>query len=82
MTTVYEEALKHGSWCPIQPEDCWTELPDTFWTPAQRKLIDSVGGERIAPRAIEVSDYGFPGDCRNPQTGLSPTSGQTRWPSS
>lgn len=45
MATVYEEALKHGSWCPIQPEDCWMDLPDTFWTPAQRKLIDSVGGE-------------------------------------
>jgi ATP-dependent helicase/nuclease subunit B len=60
MTTVYEEALKHVSWCPIQPEDCWTELPDTFWTPAQRKLIDSVGGDRIAPRALEVSDYRIP----------------------
>ena len=60
MSTVYEEALKHESWCPIQPEDCWTELPDTFWTPAQRKLIDSVGGERIAPRALEVSDYRIP----------------------
>jgi len=60
MTTVYEEALKHNSWCPIQPEDCWTELPDTVWSPAQRRLIDSVGGERIAPRTLEVSDYRIP----------------------
>lgn len=58
--TVYEEALKHSSWCPIQPEDCWTELPDTVWSAAQRRLIDSVGGERIAPRALEVSDYRIP----------------------
>jgi len=32
MATVYEEAVKHPDWCPIQPEDCWTELPDTVWT--------------------------------------------------
>src|SRR5262245_11799330 len=24
MATVYEEALKHPEWCPIQPCDCWT----------------------------------------------------------
>ena len=47
MATVFEEALKRGSWCPIQLEDCWTELPDTLWSPAHRKLIDSGGGERI-----------------------------------
>ena len=29
MATVYEEAVKHPDWCPIQPQDCWTELPDT-----------------------------------------------------
>src|SRR5215213_9932954 len=38
MATVYEEAVKHPDWCPIQPEDCWTELPDTVWTPLQRTL--------------------------------------------
>lgn len=36
MAIVYEEALKHSAWCPIQPEDCWTELPDTLWNPLQR----------------------------------------------
>jgi ATP-dependent helicase/nuclease subunit B len=60
MSTLYEEALNHGSWCPIQSEDCWTELPDTIWSPAQRRLIDSVGGERIAPRALEVTDCRIP----------------------
>ena len=29
MATVYEEAVRHLDWCPIQPEDCWTELPDS-----------------------------------------------------
>ena len=60
MATVYEEALQHPSWCPIQPEDCWTELPDTIWSPAQRRLIASVCGERIHPRALEVCDYPAP----------------------
>jgi hypothetical protein len=32
MAKVYEEALRHPEWCPIQPEDCWTELPDTIWS--------------------------------------------------
>ena len=36
MAVVYEEAVKHPDWCPIQPEDCWTELPDAIWTPLQR----------------------------------------------
>ena len=27
MATVYEEAVRHADWCPIQPQDCWTELP-------------------------------------------------------
>jgi len=29
MALVYEEAARHPEWCPIQPGDCWTELPDT-----------------------------------------------------
>ena len=28
MALVYEEAVQHPDWCPIQPADCWTELPD------------------------------------------------------
>ena len=38
MALVYEEAVKHPDWCPIQPADCWTELPDVVWTPLQRQL--------------------------------------------
>lgn len=72
MATVYEEALKHGSWCPIQPEDCWTELPDTLWTPAQRKLIDSVGGERLAPCTLEVNAYPIPRRLSRPEQRVKP----------
>jgi ATP-dependent helicase/nuclease subunit B len=54
MAVVYEEAVKHPDWCPIQPEDCWTELPDTIWPPLQRRLIDEMPGERILPRALDI----------------------------
>jgi RecB family exonuclease len=58
--TVYEEALQHPSWCPIQPEDCWTELPETIWQPLQRRLLELLAGERIRALAIEVCDYSVP----------------------
>ena len=43
-----------SDWCPIQPQDCWTELPDAIWTPLQRRLIDAMPGERISPRALAL----------------------------
>jgi ATP-dependent helicase/nuclease subunit B len=54
MAVVYEEATKHPAWCPIQPEDCWTELPHVVWTPLQRALLDIVPGERITPRVLSL----------------------------
>lgn len=60
MAVVYEEAVKHPDWCPIQPEDCWTELPDVVWNPLQRRLIDAMPGERIAPRALELPGATMP----------------------
>jgi RecB family exonuclease len=54
MAQVYEEAVKHPDWCPIQREDCWTELPDTVWAPLQVRLIDAMPGQRIAPRALDL----------------------------
>jgi hypothetical protein len=39
MATVYGEALAHPDWCPIQPQDCWTELPDARWNPLQRAVM-------------------------------------------
>ena len=50
MATVYQEAVRHQDWCPIQPEDCWTELPDAHWNPLQRALLDGLPGERMEPR--------------------------------
>lgn len=55
LAAVYEEAVKHPDWCPIQPQDCWTDLPDTYWSPLQRSLIDSIPGERLRPRAFRLS---------------------------
>jgi ATP-dependent helicase/nuclease subunit B len=54
IATVYEEASQHPDWCPIQIQDCWTELPNTPWSPLQRLLIDSVRGERFNPQAFQV----------------------------
>ena len=39
MASVYEEAVKHPDWCPIQSQDCWTKLPDTTWSPLQQVLM-------------------------------------------
>src|SRR4051812_4472800 len=60
MAVVYEEALKHRDWCPIQPEDCWTELPNVIWSPLQRRLIDAMPGERLVPRVIELPSVTMP----------------------
>jgi ATP-dependent helicase/nuclease subunit B len=60
MAVVFEEALKHRDWCPIQDQDCWTELPDHVWSPLQRRLIDAMPGERIVPRALEVAGATIP----------------------
>ena len=75
MALVYEEAMKHADWCPIQPEDCWTALPDTIWAPLQRRLIDGMPGERIVPRALEIPDAGVPRRIAGSRvTRIAPTS--------
>ena len=58
--TVYEEAIGHPDWCPIQPQDCWTELPDVYWAPLQRRLSDAMPGERIVPAALEIPGTTIP----------------------
>jgi RecB family exonuclease len=60
MAAVYEEALKHPDWSPVQSQDCWTELPDTNWSPLQRVLIDSTRGERFHPHAFELPGVHVP----------------------
>ena len=66
MATVYEEAVLHPDWCPIQPQDCWTELPDANWTPLQRRLIDSLPGERLLARVLDLPGATLP---RRPMQG-------------
>jgi len=60
IAALYEEAAKHHDWCPIQSQDCWTEVPDTNWSPLQRMFIDSMRGERLHPRAFELSGVPIP----------------------
>ena len=60
MAAVYIEAVKHLGWCPIQPLDCWTELPDAIWTPLQRQVMDVMPGERIRPRALILPGVSLP----------------------
>jgi hypothetical protein len=58
--TVFQEALRHLDWCPIQPQDCWTELPDLVWSPLERRLLDALPGERITPATTAVSGVAVP----------------------
>jgi ATP-dependent helicase/nuclease subunit B len=58
--TVFEEAKEHPDWCPIQPQDCWTELPDVIWPPLERRLMDAMPGERITPKALELPGATIP----------------------
>ena len=60
MASVYEEALAHPDWCPIQPQDCWTELPHVLWTPLQRRLLDAMPGERLRPQALALPGVTMP----------------------
>jgi RecB family exonuclease len=60
IAAVYEEAAKHQDWCPIQSNDCWTELPDLVWSPLQRLLMDSMPGERLDPLAFKLSGVSVP----------------------
>lgn len=52
MPVVLSEALRHLDWCPIQAEDAVVEVPDVFWAPLERRLLDALPGERIRPRAL------------------------------
>jgi hypothetical protein len=60
MAAVYMEAVRHLDWCPIQLQDCWTELPDAIWTPLQRVVMDLMPGERITPRTLVLQGASLP----------------------
>jgi ATP-dependent helicase/nuclease subunit B len=57
---VFEEALAHADWCPIQPQDCWTEMPGVIWSPLERRLLDVIPGERMAPAGDVVPGVARP----------------------
>jgi ATP-dependent helicase/nuclease subunit B len=60
LATVFHEAARHLDWCPIAPQDCWTELPDVAWPVLQRRLIDMMPGERIVPEAFALPGAPLP----------------------
>ena len=59
--SVYEEAVQHPDWCPIQPQDCWTELPDADWNaaaaPADRRACRASAS---MPRALALPGASIP----------------------
>jgi ATP-dependent helicase/nuclease subunit B len=65
MATVYEEAMAHPDWCPIQPSDCWTGQPGVLWAPLQRRLIDTMPGERTVPRTYDIPGLEIPRRLRD-----------------
>jgi hypothetical protein len=58
--TVLAEAMYHPDWCPIQPQDCWAEMPDTLWSPLECRLIAMMPGERITPEALALPGTPMP----------------------
>jgi ATP-dependent helicase/nuclease subunit B len=77
MAMVYEEALSHPDWCPIQQPDCWTELPHVAWTALQRRLLDRMPGERIIPRALDLPGRSVPRRFRTASTEVVPPEAAT-----
>ncbi|HEY7249991.1 MAG TPA: PD-(D/E)XK nuclease family protein [Methylomirabilota bacterium] len=57
---VFQEALAHLDVCPIQPADIWIELPTTIWAPLERRLLDSLPGRRVTPRALDLPGLDVP----------------------
>ncbi len=51
---VFLEALRHLDWCPIQPQDRWTALPDVAWSPLERRLLDAMPGEPLRSPVMQV----------------------------
>jgi hypothetical protein len=57
---VFQEALQHVDWCPIQSSDCWTMMPEFVWSPLERQLLDVVPGEWIVPKSIALPGLAAP----------------------
>ncbi|MDO8834888.1 MAG: PD-(D/E)XK nuclease family protein, partial [Vicinamibacterales bacterium] len=60
MPVVLNEALRHLDWCPILAGDVVVEVPDVLWSPLERRLLNTLPGERIRPRALAPSGGRLP----------------------
>ena len=57
---VFQEALQHVDWCPIQPPDGWTIVPEFVWSLLERRLFDVLPGERIVARSLALPGLAHP----------------------
>jgi ATP-dependent helicase/nuclease subunit B len=60
MAAVFEEAERHLEFCPIQADDCWTELAHAVWPVRQRSLLHRLPGEKILPSGMILSGMDRP----------------------
>ncbi|MEK7445112.1 MAG: hypothetical protein AABZ70_09675, partial [candidate division NC10 bacterium] len=68
---VYREALLHAELCPVRPGDLWTELPGVIWAPLERRLLDVLPGNRVAPTTLAIPGLETPRRLRALQAGLN-----------
>ena len=57
---VYREARLHPDLCPVQPTDLHLELPTIIWSPLERRLLDTLPGTRVVPRALDLPGLDVP----------------------
>lgn len=57
---VFEEAVRHLDWCPIDAHDLLVELPDTVWPPRVRRFLDALPGQRVRARALATRGVALP----------------------
>jgi RecB family exonuclease len=62
---VFHEALAHLDVCPIRPADLRIELPTTIWSSLERRLLDSLPGRRVTPRALHLPNLDVPRRMRS-----------------
>ena len=57
---VYREARLHPDLCPVQSTDLHLELPTIIWSPLERRLLDTLPGTRVVPRALDLPGLDVP----------------------
>ncbi|MDP2627883.1 MAG: PD-(D/E)XK nuclease family protein [Candidatus Rokubacteria bacterium] len=68
---VYLEALLHADVCPVRPGDLWTELPGVIWAPLERRLLEVLPGNRVAPTTLAIPGLETPRRLRALQAGVN-----------